>query len=101
MLCFGFFLSKKNLYLCSKIVKFFDLIGGLDLIIAPGVAFTEKGERLGHGRGYYDRFLAKLAKAQTEPATVVALALKEQIVDNVPVDPDHDVIIDVVLYDDK
>jgi len=47
----------------------------LDFIIVPGIAFDEKGNRLGFGKGYYDKFLKGISKK----VPVVALAFEEQI----------------------
>ena len=57
-------------------------VDGFDLVLVPGVAFDRKGNRLGQGLGYYDRFLARL------PGDVlrVGLAYSDQVVPEVPVD---------------
>jgi 5-formyltetrahydrofolate cyclo-ligase len=31
----------------------------LDLLIVPGIVFDNKGNRIGYGRGYFDRFIVK------------------------------------------
>ena len=70
--------------------------GSLDLMMVPGMAFTEKGHRLGRGKGYYDTYLAK-AKSMGINTKTFALAFNEQIVSEIPCD-DHDFIIDSVIY---
>lgn len=58
-------------------------VSEIDLVILPGLAFDEHGNRLGRGRGMYDRFLAH----RDFRAVACALAFDEQILDEVPVEP--------------
>lgn len=68
----------------------------LDIVIIPGVAFDEKGSRLGSGRGYYDRLIPKLPSTTRK----VALALECQIVQQVPMQS-HDRHVDIVITDKR
>ena len=64
----------------------------IDVAIIPGMAFDDDGHRLGRGKGYYDRFLAKLS-----PTTYkIGLCFSWQRVDHVPTD-DHDIPMDEVI----
>jgi len=78
----------------------------LDVILIPGVGFDRSLARLGHGKGYYDRFLSSystLASTRAHPRPLfVALALKEQVMaaGQVPVGP-SDVSVDMIVTPDE
>ncbi|MCH1624932.1 5-formyltetrahydrofolate cyclo-ligase [Fredinandcohnia quinoae] len=54
--------------------------GDIDLLIVPGLRFTKEGYRLGHGGGYYDRFLT------TYEGNTISLAFDIQIIDSLPIE---------------
>jgi 5-formyltetrahydrofolate cyclo-ligase len=58
------------------------LLSGWDIIVVPGIAFDRRGNRLGRGFGYYDRFLGGLP----ESVPRVGLAFADQRIPEVPVD---------------
>lgn len=65
----------------------------LDLIVVPGAAFDKQNNRLGHGRGYYDRYIASLTKRPI----LLGLAFGCQVVDSVPCEQ-YDEKLDDVYY---
>ena len=93
----------------SEIKSFDDLVSGMhgtqepsperrkkinpksfDLVIVPGVAFDRQGGRLGHGKGYYDRFL------ELTNAFRLGLTFNRQLLETVPTEL-HDVPMNAIL----
>ncbi|XP_030891101.1 5-formyltetrahydrofolate cyclo-ligase isoform X6 [Leptonychotes weddellii] len=73
--------------------------GGLDLIFMPGLGFDKQGNRLGRGRGYYDTYLKRCLQQQDVRPYTMALAFREQICLQVPMD-ENDMKVDEVLYEE-
>lgn len=63
----------------------------VEVIVVPGVAFDKKGNRLGRGRGFYDRLLAS-----TPNAYKIGVAFDFQMVEDVPTEP-FDKPMDIVI----
>lgn len=69
------------------------------MFLIPGVAFTRSGGRMGHGMGYYDKYLRRhLTTYPNKKTTLMALAFREQIVDEetLPLDA-HDVRLHTII----
>ena len=65
--------------------------GGFDLIVVPGVAFDRRGNRIGRGKGYYDRFLCQHLDVKR-----IGICFDFQLVDEVPAEP-FDIRMDEVI----
>jgi len=71
-------------------------IDRIDIAIIPGLAFDEKGGRIGSGTGYYDRLIPRLAITTRK----VALTFEEQLVPQVPMES-HDKHVDIIITDKR
>ena len=70
-------------------------IESLSLVIVPGIAFDDRGNRLGRGGGYYDRFLSRLS-GQT---ICCGAGFRSQMIDAV-IHDNHDVRLDALVTSD-
>jgi 5-formyltetrahydrofolate cyclo-ligase len=68
----------------------------VNLAIIPGIAFDERGGRIGYGTGFYDRFIPDLDITTRK----VALAFECQIVPQIPMEP-HDRYTDIIITEDR
>ncbi len=65
---------------------------GQGFMAVPGVAFSKDGYRLGYGKGFYDRYLARFPGIYS-----CGLAFSCQMLENLPVQK-HDRKLDEVVY---
>lgn len=64
---------------CGTLFTDYDSI---DVAVIPGMAFDRSGNRLGRGKGYYDRMLARVRHAYK-----IGLCFDFQVVGEVPTEP--------------
>lgn len=65
-------------------------IADIELVVVPAVAYDRKGNRVGRGRGYYDRLLG------STKALKIGVGYDFQLVDLVEAEP-HDIPVDIVI----
>ena len=70
-------------------------IEDIDLVITPGLAFDNKGNRLGRGGSYYDRFF----QHNKLRAVKCGFGFSEQMTDVVPT-TEHDQPVDMMVTDE-
>lgn len=62
-----------------------------DIMVIPGIAFDENCSRIGHGKGYYDRYISSMPRT-----LMAALSFDEQVVQYIPAEP-HDRRMDMII----
>ena len=87
----------KEVHLFGKVLKVPDESGVEvipDLLVVPGLGFSEAGRRLGRGGGFYDRYLSSFN------GTVVGICYEGQLLEGVPIEP-HDCLVSFIITEER
>ena len=86
-------LSEGAYHIMEPIGKLFpaERYNEIDLGIIPGMGFDRQGNRLGRGKGYYDRFLAQVPQMYK-----IGICFPFQLVEQVPTD-NNDIQMDEII----
>ncbi len=76
---------------CKKIA-----LDDVDIAIIPGLAFDDKGGRMGFGNNYYSKLITKLP----ETCRKVSLAYEDQIVDQIQMES-RKFTVDIIITDTR
>lgn len=68
----------------------------IDIALIPGMAFDANGNRLGRGKGYYDRFFARILSEVGTLPYLIGICFPFQKVEVVPTD-EHDYPMDTII----
>lgn len=66
----------------------------VDIVIMPGIAFDQEGNRLGQGKGYYDRWISSVGEGKRP--LLIGVCFTFQLMSQVPV-TSSDIPADMVL----
>ena len=82
--------------------ELFDLtnLTASDIILVPGVAFDLEHNRIGYGKGYFDKLLAKIITMKEKSPKIIALAFELQIVDKINAEQ-HDIKVDKIITEKR
>lgn len=70
-------------------------INEIELIVTPGVAYDRNGNRVGRGKGYYDRLLAETR------AVKIGVGYDFQLIDDDIETDGHDVKVDIIITENR
>jgi 5-formyltetrahydrofolate cyclo-ligase len=65
-----------------------------DLLLVPGLGFDKTGERLGRGKGFYDKYLENFNGLK------IGICTSEQLLEGIPTEP-HDIHMDGLITDSE
>lgn len=82
-----------NIYGIKESTSLQEYTGDIDLVIVPGIAFDKYGNRIGHGKGYYDKFL------QNRNLQTIGLCYSENLSDEELPHSDEDIVMDYIVTD--
>ena len=72
-----------------------DIVDKNVLMLLPGAAFDKYGNRIGYGKGFYDRYLNKIPVSHT-----AALSYSLQLVEEIPSE-EHDKTVDFIITENE
>lgn len=61
------------------------------LVLVPGLGFDEKGNRIGYGKGFYDRYFSRFPDCRK-----IGIAYDIQIIKKIPINS-HDIPMDMII----